>query len=37
MEPISGFVTAAVGDVPFNFGKGVVIRLGSFPLKVYLE
>lgn len=24
MEPISGFVTASVGDVAFNFGKGVV-------------
>ncbi|TCO23410.1 FHA domain-containing protein [Kribbella steppae] len=24
MDPISGFVTAAVGDVAFNFGKGVV-------------
>ncbi|MGW1341556.1 FHA domain-containing protein [Kribbella sp. NPDC002412] len=24
MDPISGFVTAAVGDVAFNFGKGMV-------------
>jgi len=66
MDPISGFVTAAVGDVALNFGKGVVsaflearrksrstfvngvrvgsrlvgdgdeIRLGSFPLNLYL-